>query len=164
MTTTAGTPRGAHPTRTPRVLAVAAAGLVGAVGVAAAVAAAVAGSPAVLGILLGGAISLVFFVFGSGAVMLVTWTAPQASLPVALMTFTLQVVLVAAVISVLASSSLVGTTVSAGALTIGLIVAAVAWMVGHLVGHARLRVPVYDVQLPGQVPSSGREGEQRDPH
>lgn len=159
MTTTARSSRRQSPTRTPRVLAGAAAGLVAAVAFATLVAALTAGRPAALGVALGGSVALAFFLFGSGTVMVATRIAPQASLLVALMTFTLQVVLVAAVFATLGSSGAVGSTISAPALAIGVLVAAGAWIVGQLVAHARIRVPVYDLDPIGSsaVESRGRE-------
>ncbi len=159
MTTTARPGPGHHPTRTPRVLAAAAAGLVGAVALAVLVASLVGGRPAALGVGLGGAVALAFFLFGSGTVMVATRIAPQASLLVALMTFTLQVVLVAAVFAALGSSGVVGSTVSAPGLAVGVLVAAGAWIVGQLVAHARIRVPVYDLDLAASS-SSGPGGRQ----
>jgi len=78
---------------------------------------------------------------------------------IALMTFLLQVGLVAMVFVALGSSTLIGPTLSAGWVATGVIVTAVAWMAGHLLGTMRARIPVYDIALPGPVegPSSGRE-------
>jgi ATP synthase protein I len=107
------------------------------------------GRPGALGALVGGAIALGFFLFGSSVVNAATRIAPQASLLMALMTYTLQVALVAAVFVALQSSGVVGDTLAGGWLAGGVVAATVAWTLGQLVFSSRARVPVYDIELPG---------------
>jgi ATP synthase protein I len=117
------------------------------------------GSSGALGALVGGGTALLFFLFGSLLVMAATRMAPQVSMLVALMTFTLQIVLVAAVFAALGSSDAMGSWLSDGWVAAGVVVAAAAWIVGQMVGTARARIPVYDVELPSpsQAPSQSRE-------
>jgi ATP synthase protein I len=135
--------------KAPRVLL--AAGLCVAVVVALTVVAGglIEGRAGALGALVGGSIALCFFLFGSLVVAAATRRAPEASMLVALTTYALQVVLVAAAFSALGASGLVGSSLSAGWLAGGVVTATVAWTVGQLVASGRARVPVYDIDLPG---------------
>ncbi len=149
MTTTARPAPGQPPGRTPGVLVTA--GLCVAVAVALATLAGgiAAGSLGALGALVGGSIALCFFLFGSLVVENATRMAPQTAIVVALMTYTLQVALIALVFVALKSSGAVGTTLSGGWIAGGVIVATVAWTLGQLVASAKARVPAYDIELPG---------------
>lgn len=160
MTTTTR-PHGAQPREPrPRVLPVAAAGVALAVALASLVGALASGAPAALGALVGGGIALAFFVFGSAVVNAATRVAPHAAITVALTTYALQVVLVAAAFAVLAESGAVGTALAAAWVAGGVVVATVAWVVGQLVATSRARVPVYDIALPepGAASSDPRSG------
>lgn len=148
MTTTASPGRGPTGARTPRVLLVASGCVAASVVIATVLGAVIAGGPAALGALLGGAIALGFFAFGSLVVAAATKMAPEASLLVALMTYTLQVVLVAGVFVAIGASGVVGDEISGGWLAGGVVAATVAWTVGQLVASSRARIPVYDVDLP----------------
>lgn len=153
MTTTARPVTGQPSRRTPGVLLVAGLCVVAAV-LLTVVAAALTGDRAdVLGALVGGCIAFSFFVFGSLVVTTATRIAPQAALVVALMTYTLQVVLVALVFAGISSSAAIGATLTAAWLAGGVVTATVAWTVGLLVAARRVRIPVYDIELPGSVPS-----------
>ncbi|MCW2759842.1 MAG: putative synthase protein [Marmoricola sp.] len=147
MTTTA---------RTPRVLLVAGACVVVAVLVAALLGGLSTGSAGALGALVGGSIACVFFLFGSFVVNAATRIAPQAAMVMALMTYTLQVALVALVFAVLADSGAIGTTLSSGWVAGGVIAATVAWVAGQLVASARARIPAYDIDLPGSTGGSSQ--------
>jgi ATP synthase protein I len=155
MTTTTSPPRG----RNLRVLLVAGGCVAAALAIATLVGGLADGSQGALGALAGGGITFALLVFGLTTVIAGSRLAPHASMLIALMTFLLQVGLVAIVFVALGSSVLVGTTLSSGWLAAGVIVTAVAWMVGHLVGTARSRIPAWDVELPGPTggPSSSRE-------
>ena len=170
MTTTArpaeGQPRGTSP-----VLFVAGLYVAGAVVVTTLLGALTTGSPGAFGALAGGSMALCFFLFGSTIVEMATRMAPQTAIFVALMTYTLQVALVALVFAVLTSSGAVGTTLSPGWLAGGVIAATLAWTVAQLVGSARARIPAYDIDLPepGQAapqpssqPSSGASSRARE--
>lgn len=140
--------------RSSRVLVLAGVGVVLVVAATAAVAGLVTGAPAARGALVGGGIALAFFLFGSLVVNTATRLAPQQALLVALTTYTLQVVLVAAVFVALSSSDALGSSLSSGWVAIGVIAATAAWMLGQLVGSARARVPAYDIDLPTTPESS----------
>jgi ATP synthase protein I len=153
MTTTerprTGQPRGT----TPRVLLVASACVALAVGVAVVIGATSSGATAAGGALVGGGLALLFLTFGSVTVYAATSLAPQSSMLVALMTFLLQVVLVAAVFYALDASGVVGDQLSGPWVAGGVITAAVSWILAQLVASARARVPVYDIDLPGTATS-----------
>ena len=121
--------------RTTWVLVVAGACVVLAVALAAVVGALATGAPAARGALVGGVIALAFFLFGSLVVNTATRLAPQQALLVALTTYTLQVVLVAAVFVALSASDALGSSLSEGWVAIGVIVATGAWMLGQLVTY-----------------------------
>jgi ATP synthase protein I len=114
----------------------------------------VAGSTGALGALVGGSIALCFFMFGSLVVESATRMAPQTAIVVALMTYTLQVALVAAAFALLTSTGAVGTTLSGGWIAGGVIVATVTWTLAQLVASARARIPAYDIDLPGSSKAS----------
>jgi ATP synthase protein I len=122
--------------------------VVAAVGLATLVDGLVAGRPGALGAFTGGSIAFVFFVSGSLVVSAATRFAPQAAMLMALMTYALQVALVALVFAVLSSSGAVGTTLSAGWVAGGVVAATVAWTVGQLVASTKARIPAYDTDLP----------------
>lgn len=155
MTTTASPVPGQPRERTPRVLLLAASGVVAVVLATVLVGAAVDGRAAALGAFVGGATTLGFLVLGSVLVVVGTRLAPHAAVMVALMTFFMQVALVALVFATLSSSDAVGSTLSAGWLSAGVITAAVAWILGQLFATARARIPAYDVSLPGSSPTGG---------
>lgn len=134
--------------------------MVAAVMVTVVVAGIMAGRSGLLGALFGGAMAFSFFVFGSLVVRATTRFAPQLVMLMALLTYTLQVALVALVFAALTSSGAMGSTLSAAWLAGGVAAATLAWIVGQLVATARLRVPVYDIDLPGpsEEASGGTSG------
>lgn len=148
MTTTARPAPGQTRGGTSQVLL--AAGLCVAVGVAfaTAVGGLVAGSAGALGALTGGGIACVFFLFGSSVVGAAIRVAPHTGMIVALLTYTLQVVLVAVVFSRLVRSDVLGTSLSAGWLAGGIAAATVSWSVGQIVASTRARIPAFDIDLP----------------
>ena len=125
-----------------------------AVAVAAVIGASTVGATAAAGAAVGGALALAFLVFGSVTVYAATSLAPQSSMLVALMTFLLQVVLVAAVFLALDRSGVVGEQLAASWVAGGVVTAAVSWILAQLVASARARVPVYDIDLPGAPATS----------
>lgn len=159
MTTTARPPQGRPRGRGPGVLLVAATCVVAAVALATLLGGLLVGSPGALGALVGGSIACCFFVLGSSLVGVATRIAPQSAMAMALMTYTLQVTLVALVFATIARSGAVGTTFSPGWLAGGVAAATVAWTVGQLVASLKARIPTYDIALPGpsQPQSRARE-------
>lgn len=150
MTTTAR-PGPSRPAR--GVLAVSIGCVVVAVLLTAGVAAIVADTAAWAGALVGGALALSFFAVGSAVVGAATRLAPQTALLVALLTYALQVAVVALVFAALVSSGALEETLSRGWLAGAVALATVAWTAGQLVGSARARVPAYDVPDAPGAPS-----------
>ncbi len=161
MTTTArpaeGQPRGT----TQRVLLSASVCCLVAIAGLAVVGALAAGSAAAAGGAVGGGVSLAFLLFGALTVANATSVSPQASLLVALTSFVFVVVVVAAVFYALEASGAVGTWLSAGWLALGVALTALTWTVALLVGHARSRIPAFDLpprsagEARGDDPSEG---------
>ncbi|HEY0903840.1 MAG TPA: hypothetical protein VGE14_08130 [Marmoricola sp.] len=135
MTTTT-----APPGMTPRVLRAAALASVLVTGLLALAGAWTVGDAATYGALVGGAAVLVFFGFGAGFVGLAAQWAPQSALLVALLTYTLQVVLVGFLFVALRESGVLGDELSAGWLAAATIAGTFAWMGGQIV--ATLRAPI----------------------
>lgn len=108
-------------------------------------AALVSDRPAVLGALVGAAMVGIVFGFGSLTVTVVARVAPAASLLVALLTYTLQVVLVALVYLRLSGSGALGSTVDARWLSGTLIGCTLAWTLSQIVLAIRAREPLYDL-------------------
>ncbi len=105
----------------------------------------VVGAPAVAGVGVGTAMVVVFFGLGTLVVNAVAAVSPSASLLVALLTYTLEVVLVAVVFSALNASGALGTTVDATWAGMSVVVATVAWLLVHLVTATRSRQLLYDL-------------------
>ncbi|MGI8901058.1 MAG: hypothetical protein ACR2HA_09035 [Nocardioides sp.] len=115
-------------------------------GLAACVAGAlVAGSAGFLGALIG--TGMVAFFFASGALVLdlVAGIAPSASLLVALLTYTLQVVLVGLVFVGLQRSGALESAVDADWLGGTVIVTTSGWLLAQVRASVRTRVPLYDL-------------------
>ncbi|MFL6109474.1 MAG: hypothetical protein ACJ72L_21120 [Marmoricola sp.] len=90
--------------------------------------------------LLGGGIVVAFFVFGAVVVGTAARLVPGTAVMIAMVTYTLQVVLVGLVFAALTDSSAFDSALSAGWLAAGLIVGTFAWMAGQLV--TTLRTPI----------------------
>jgi len=97
----------------------------------------VQGTPGAVGSLVGVVMVVVFFCFGALTVNLVASWAPQVSMVVALMTYTLQVLLLAVALVAVARSGLVPDTLDARWLGGTVMVATVVWMGALLVGALR---------------------------
>ncbi len=109
------------------------------------VAALVGGGPAAAGTGVGTAMVCVFFGFGAVVLGVVAAVTPAASLLVALLTYTLQVVLMGMVFVVLARSGALGTTVDAGWLAGTVIGGTLLWLGAQIYAHAHARQPLYDL-------------------
>jgi len=108
----------------------------------------VSGGPGAAGAAVGAALALVVFVAGTLVVGAVARLVPSAALLVALMTFTLQVLLMALVFWRLTGSGLLDDgTLHRGWLAAALIGATLTWSAGQIVAVTKARIPVYD--LPG---------------
>ena len=105
----------------------------------------VAGSGGLLGALIGTGMVAVFF--GSGALVLdlVAGIAPSASLMVALLTYTLKVVLIGLVFVGLDESGALKSAVDAQWVGGTVIVATFGWLLAQVRASVRARVPLYDL-------------------
>lgn len=119
--------------------------------VAAGLAAVTTGGAGAAGVLVGTAVVLGFFALGAVVIGAVARVAPAASLLVALLTYTLQVVLVAAVFAGLQRSGALGSSVDARWLAGTVVVGTFCWVAGLVLASLRERVPAFDVPPPGPV-------------
>lgn len=103
------------------------------------------GAPAVLGAAIGTVLVCVFFGAGVFVLDVVASLAPAASLLVALLTYTLQVVLVGLVFVALSRSGLLEESVDARWLGGSVIAGTLAWLVAQVVASTRVRIPVYEL-------------------
>lgn len=109
------------------------------------VAALVDGRPGVVGVSAGGVLTLVVFGLGLAAVGFVARLLPGASLLVALMTYALQLLVLAVVVGAIDGAGIGADTFSRGWFAAAVILVTLAWLVGQLVGATRQRIPVYDL-------------------
>ena len=103
------------------------------------------GAPAAYGALAGTLLVVGVFFLGAGLVHVVAGLVPAASLLVALLTYTLQVLMLALVLAGLNRSGLLDDALDRRWLAAAVIAGTVAWMVAQIGLTARLRLPVYDV-------------------
>jgi hypothetical protein len=108
-------------------------------------AAVLADGDAAVAALVGGLVTSVVIFTGTAMVNVVAGLVPSLSLLVALMTYTLQLVVMVAVFLALSRSSLGDDAASRGWAGAAVITAAVTWLVGHLVTATRARIPIYDL-------------------
>ena len=116
---------------------------------AVAVAALVGGAPAAAGAAVG--VALVLLVFGGGAffVDLVAGVLPTASLLIALLTYTLQVLVMAAAFLVLTRGGLLDDTLDRAWLAGAVIVGTAGWLAALVVLATKARIPAFVEQEPG---------------
>jgi len=103
-----------------------------------------AGSDAALGSLIGAALVLFFFAFGAVVVNAVASVSPTASLLVALLTYTLEVVAMGAVFLALGRSGALGDTVDGGWIGVVVIALTLVWLAAQTFAAVRSRQPLYD--------------------
>lgn len=130
-----------------------------AAGVVVLVAALTGPAPALWGALVGGGMTLAVFAGGSLVVDFVAGHLPAASLLVAVLTYTLEVVLLGLVFWQLDSSGALGDTLSGTWLGVAVIAVTIGWLAGQIVLTARARIPTYD--LPAGPPSALATGGER---
>jgi ATP synthase protein I len=99
------------------------------------------GGSAALGAALGAALVVGFFSFGAVSVNLVAGIAPKVSMLVALMTYTLQVLLLALALIALARSDLAPDTIDPRWLGGAVLLGTLVWMSALIVGTLRAGVP-----------------------
>ena len=114
------------------------------------------GAPAAAGAAIGFAMVLVFFGTGTVVVNAVASVSPSASLLVALLTYTLQVVLVGVVFAALDASGALGDSVDRVWAGAAVITATLVWLLSHIVSATRSRQPLYD--LPERRPDGPEAG------
>lgn len=112
-------------------------------------AALVSGSTAALSVAAG--VGLVVAVIGFGVFTLNTVASimPSATVLVALVTYALQLVVMAAVLLTLVRNGILEDTLDRRWLGGGVAVAALAWMVAQIIAAMRARIPVYDLPEAG---------------
>ena len=103
------------------------------------------GAPAAYGALAGTLLVVGVFFLGAGFVHVAAGLVPAASLLVALLTYTLQVLVLALVFAGLTRSGLLDDALDRRWLAAAVIAGTVAWMVAQIGLTARLRLPVYDL-------------------
>jgi ATP synthase protein I len=125
----------------------------------AAVGALVAGSPASFGALVGTGLVVLVFAGGSFAVNEVARILPAASLLVALLTYTLQVVAMAVVFAALSRSGVLDETLDRAWLGGAVIAGTAGWITLQVVLATRVRIPVYELRPAGAVSTAVQAGE-----
>ena len=115
------------------------------------------GAAAALGAALGCALVVGFFAFGAVSVNLVAGIAPRISMLVALMTYTLQVLLLALALIAVARSELAPGTIDPRWLGGAVLAGTLIWMTALVVGTLRAGVPPVDEA--GAGASGGPAGE-----
>lgn len=102
------------------------------------------GESAAYGALVGLAIAFVIFSFGGLAVDSVARVMPAASLLIALLTYTTQLLLMLVVLVALDRSAALGDTLDREWLGGAIIAGVFAWTAGHLLAAARARIPAFE--------------------
>ncbi len=123
-----------------------------------------AGSPAATGAGLGTAAVVLVLFSGSLVVLVVADLMPSASLVVALMTYTLQMALLALVLLPLSSTSWAAAHLDAPWLAAAVVATALVWTVSQVRLATRVRIPVYDLPdapVDTADASAGAEGGKR---
>lgn len=111
---------------------------------------AVGGSAAGLGALAGTAFVLGILASGAFAVQYVARVMPAASLIVALVTYTLQVAVMALLFVVLSGSGVLDGPLDRSWFAGTIIGGTAVWLVAQVVATTRERIPVYDLAEPGR--------------
>lgn len=114
------------------------------------------GSPGAVGALVGGGLTLAVFVLGISVVSAAAKVLPAASLLVALLTYTLQLVVLLVVAAAVERAGLAGDELSRGWFAAGVIAVTLLWLAGQVVGATRQRIPAYADALPSPHPGGER--------
>jgi ATP synthase protein I len=112
-------------------------------------AALLAGSSAALGAGIGTATVCLFFGFGAVVMNAVTTLAPAASLLIALLTYSLKVVLLGVLFLALSRSGALDHAVDARWLGLTVIGGTLVWLTAQMLMFARTRQPLYDLPADG---------------
>jgi ATP synthase protein I len=116
----------------------------------------VSGTSAVVGAAVGTALVVLFFALGALVLDVVAGLVPALSMLVALLTYTLKVVLVGLVFVALSRSGLLEDTIDARWLGAAVIAGTLVWLVAQIVASVRTRQPLYD--LPSESPRRPASG------
>lgn len=108
------------------------------------------GSAAAYGALTGALLVLLVFGLGAFAVNAVAFVMPSASLLVALLTYTLQVIVMGLLFWVLTTSGTLGSELDERWLAGAVIVGTLVWVGVQIRQAARARIPVYDLGPTGR--------------
>lgn len=119
----------------------------------------VSGSAAAYGALAGTVLVVGVFGFGTFTVNAVAAVLPTASLLVAVLTYTLQVVAMGLAFVILAESGALDDTLDRTWLGGTVIAGTMVWLGVQIALSTSRRIPTYDLQLPGPGKSSGSETE-----
>ena len=119
----------------------------------------IGGRPGLLGVVAGAGLALVVLATGLVVVDLVATVLPTASMLVALLTYTLEVVALGALLLAFSRADGLAETLAPRWLGAGLVAVALAWTVALVVHATRARVPVYD--LPTDSPAGSPAGAAR---
>ena len=124
----------------------------------------VAGEAGLLAAVLGTVLVVAVLFSGALVVTVVADLMPSASLMVALMTYTLQMVLLAVVLIPLSRTEWAADRLDAPWLAAAVIAGALVWTIAQVVLATRARIPVYDLPADNSTPetpsgvSAGAEG------
>lgn len=132
-------------TRALRGALVGAAGAAAAAGLVTALLGAVSDTPAALGALVGAGLALAVLASGAFAVDAVARILPAASLLVALLTYTLQVVVLGLAFVALSGSGLLEERLDRAWLGGAVAVTTLVWVLAQVVLATRARIPAYDL-------------------
>ncbi|CUR61504.1 putative ATP synthase protein I [metagenome] len=111
---------------------------------------------AVVGAAGGGVLTLAVFAAGIAVVTVVARLMPSASLLVALMTYALQLLVLALCVAALERSGVTEDDLSRGWFAAAVIAVAMLWIAGQLVAATRQRIPAYDL-APDASPDASPE-------
>lgn len=92
----------------------------------------------------GGGVALAVFGVGTLVVHLVSGLLPQMSLLVALLTYTLQLLVMALVVTGLADTSIADTATSRGWFVAAVIAVTLGWLITQVWQATRLRIPAFE--------------------
>lgn len=116
------------------------------------------GRAAVVGAASGGVLTLAVFALGVAVVTVVARVMPSASLLVALMTYALQLLVLALCIAAIERAGVGGEDLSRGWFAAAVIAVTLSWVTGQLVTATRQRIPAWD--LPSDTAGDPAPGEQ----
>ncbi len=116
----------------------------GAVLVVVVLAALVDGRAAVVGAAGGGVLTLAVFAAGVAVVTVVARHMPSASLLVALMTYTLQLLVLALCVAAIEQAGVTAEDLSRGWFAAAVVAVTLVWVAGHLVAATRQRIPAFE--------------------